>query len=1034
MSTSNSIRHAVRYALLTGAAAGAAVPAFAADQTIQEVVVTGSRIAQPNLETTSPVTQVTAEDVITQGVTKIEDLVNQLPQAFAAQNGTVSNGATGTATINLRGLGSARTLVLIDGRRMPAGGVTSGSYAADLNQIPTAMVERVEVLTGGASAVYGSDAVAGVVNFIMKKDFEGIQIDGNYGLYQHNNDFHGPGAVNLRDVIAGRAATNPSQFALPDDNVTDGNSVQGTLTMGVSTEDGRGNITAYISYQDNKAVLQRDRDFSACALGANPGVPLANGTPNPSFTCGGSGTAFPGTFTDFNGNDNSTAGPDKKRGTADDVPDTNPLPSFNSTVDSATGNTFRGFNAATDQYNFGPTNFYLRPDTRYSLGAMGHYELAPFADVYTQLMFTDVRSVAQIAAGGAFFNTATINCDNPFLSAQQATTVGCGAAAAAAAATINPATGQPFLADANEVPMYLGRRNIEGGGRQSQFHNQSFRTLLGSRGDIAEGWNYDVSVQFSRVTADQSSVNDFVVPNLQNALHAVVDPDTGEVVCASVLDGSDPNCVPYNPFTLGGVTPEALTYLQVPAVQSGVIDQNIVTGVITGDLGTIGAKLPWADEPIKVAFGVENRRDKLENTTDYVLTNGLLGGSGGPTIGISGATNVNDFFMEASVPLVQGKTGIEQLSFDTAYRYSDYSSGITTDTYKFGLEYAPVEDVRFRASFQRAARAPNIVELFTAQGFNLFDIDDDPCGAKGTASDDACLNAPGGAAVTDSQLRNTALTSPAGQYNFNQGGNQALKPETSDTYSYGIVFTPRFAPGLSVSLDYFDIKVDDLISTFGAANTLDACYDFNDGPACSRIHRNAQGQLWIGLGNVDDLNTNIGSLETSGVDLNLNYTGLDIGSLGSLSFNLTGTYLNELITDPGASGFEPFDCVGLHAGNCVSSLTTAANPELRTRFRIGWETPWNVDVALTHRYISAISQEGADPRRIDKNFSHESYFDLFGSWNITDQANVRLGINNVLDNDPQINASVGTTGNGNTYPQVYDALGRYIFAGVTLKL
>ncbi len=266
MSTSNSIRRAVRYALLTSAAA-ASLPAYAQDQTIQEVVVTGSRIAQPNLETTSPVTQVTAEDVITQGVTKIEDLVNQLPQAFAAQNATVANGATGTATVNLRGLGSPRTLVLVDGRRMPYGGVDSGSAAPDLNQIPTAMVERVEVLTGGASAVYGSDAIAGVVNFIMKKDFEGVQIDAQYSLYQHNNDFSGPGAVELRDVISGRAATNPTQFALPDDNVTDGNSVQGTITIGVSTDDGRGNITAYASYQDNKEVLQRDRDYSACSLG-----------------------------------------------------------------------------------------------------------------------------------------------------------------------------------------------------------------------------------------------------------------------------------------------------------------------------------------------------------------------------------------------------------------------------------------------------------------------------------------------------------------------------------------------------------------------------------------------------------------------------------------------------------------------------------------------------------------------------------------------------------------------------------------------
>jgi len=470
-------------------------------------------------------------------------------------------------------------------------------------------------------------------------------------------------------------------------------------------------------------------------------------------------------------------------------------------------------------------------------------------------------------------------------------------------------------------------------------------------------------------------------------------------------------------------------------VQNGVIDQNIVTGVITGDLGTIGAKLPWADEPVKVAFGVENRRDKLENITDFVLTNGLLGGSGGPTIGISGSTNVNDYFMEASVPLVQGKTGVEQLSLDTAYRYSDYSSGITTDTYKFGVEYAPLEDVRFRASYQRAVRAPNIVELFTARGFGLFDMDGDPCGAAlngkaGAAPDQACLDS----GLTQSQLRSAALDSPAGQYNFNGGGNQELKPETSDTYSYGIVFTPRFAPGLSVSVDYFDIDVKDLISTFGAANSLDACYQFGDPGACSRIHRNQNGQLWIGTGNVDDTNINIGGLETAGVDLNLNYTGFDIGNMGTLSFNLTGTWLEELITDPGSAGFPPFDCAGLHAGNCISSLTTAANPEIRTRFRVGWQTPWNVDVALTHRYIGPVSQEGAAADRIDRHFSHESYFDLFGSWNLTDQANVRLGINNVLDNDPQINASVGTTGNGNTYPQVYDALGRFIFAGVTVKL
>src|SRR5215207_244239 len=211
-----NIERAVKFALFAAGSATLGLQSLAAvaqDKEVEEVVVTGSRIRMANLEGTSPVTQVTSADIATQGVTRVEDLINQLPQAFAAQNATVSNGSTGTATVNLRGLGEQRTLVLIDGRRMPYGGVISS--AADLNQIPAAMVERVEVLTGGASAVYGSDAVGGVVNFIMKKDFEGVQFDTQYGLYQHHNDFNGPGQTKLRDVIKANAVTNPTQFKLP---------------------------------------------------------------------------------------------------------------------------------------------------------------------------------------------------------------------------------------------------------------------------------------------------------------------------------------------------------------------------------------------------------------------------------------------------------------------------------------------------------------------------------------------------------------------------------------------------------------------------------------------------------------------------------------------------------------------------------------------------------------------------------------------------------------------------------------------------
>ena len=992
MTTNSTIRNAVRLALASSAAATAmyGVAAVAQDAAPQDdaadvgtIVVTGSRIKSANLEATTPVTQVTSEDVVTQGVTRIEDLVNQLPQAFAAQNVTVANGATGTATLDLRGLGSPRTLVLIDGRRMPYGGVTNS--AADINQIPASMVERVDILTGGASAVYGSDAVAGVVNFIMKKDFEGAQVSGQYNFYWHENDFGGPGAVPLRDTIEARAATNPAQFALPDDTEMDGEGYEGSLMLGINSGDGRGNLTGYFTVFDSDQVLQRDRDYSACSLGANPTV---------SFACGGSGTSAGGSFTNFT--------------------------TYNLTAQDA--NNMRPFNNATDQYNFGPLNHYQRPERRYSLGAMGHYEFSDKADAYTQLMFTDYRSIAQIAPGGNFFNTSTINCDNPMIPAGALPTIGC-----------TPA----LIASGGSVAMYIGRRNVEGGGRQEGFKNQSFRAVGGLRGAINDAWSYDVSGQFSSTSANESANNYFVIDRLVKSLDVITDPMTGQPACRSFINGSDPNCVPWNPFVPGGVTPESLTYLQAPGVQQGTIDQEIYNAVVSGDLGVYGMKLPWASDGIQLVVGTEYRRDSLTNTTDGNLSGFQLAGTGGPTIGIDGAVKVNEYFMEGRIPIAQDRTGFQSLSVDVAYRFSDYGD-VDTDTYKTGLEWAPTESIRFRGSYQRAVRAANIVELFTAQGFNLFDLNGDPCGIGAPdpdASQAECIASGVPAAFYDGvndAVERGALDSPAGQYNFLQGGNTQLQPEESDTVSAGIILTPSFAPGLSMTVDWFNIQIDDTISTFGAANTLSACYQQNDSAACGRITRTANGSLWVGTGNVVDTNINIGSLETTGVDVNIVYRGLEIGSAGSLGFDLTGTFVEELVTEPGP-GIPAYDCVGKYSAACETPT-----PEIRTRFRTSWMTPWDFDLTMTWRHLSGVTGVGTDPtvtlpaNRIDRYLPSEDYFDLAANWQVTEQASLVLGINNILDDDPSITASVGTTGNGNTFPQTYDALGRYVFLRATI--
>ena len=942
----------------------------------QTVYVTGSRIASPNLTTTSPVSSVSAEDIKLQGVTRVEDLVTQLPQAFAAQNSTVSNGASGTATVSLRNLGAERTLVLIDGKRMPYG--SPNDAAADLNLIPGQLVERVDVLTGGASAVYGSDAIAGVVNFIMKDDFEGVQIDTQYGFYQHNNDYDTNG--NLRDIIAQRGLGNPAQFQLPDDNVDDGYSKEITAIMGINTDDGRGNLTAWLGYRNNDQVLQRDRDYSACSIGA------ATAT---GFTCGGSGTSYPGQFTDF--------------------------VNFAYTIDQATGE-FRDYNGDLDAYNFGPLNFYQRPDQRYSIGFNGHYQINDYVEAYSQFMFMDYESNSQIAPSGNFFATGTINCDNPLLTDGMKSDIGCSAG---------------DIASGGLVDLYIARRNVEGGGRQDHLGYQTYRGVAGLRGDLfnAPGWTYDVSASYAQVSLTRAYTNEFSVTRLNRAIDVVADPDTNEPVCRSVLNGTDPSCVPYDIFSIGGVTPDALAYLQVPLLQNGTTSQNIVSGVLTGDIGQYGFKSPAANTGLQIAFGAEYRRDALESITDNSFATGDGAGQGGPTIGMSGSIDAYELFGEFQMPLIEGKPGIEMLSIEGAYRYSDYSTGISSDSYKIGGDYAPTSDIRFRASYQQAVRAPNVIELFQAQGFNLFDMDDDLCDFTDPAGDGT-----GGAAcvgtnpwqVSQTQADSGALNSPAGQYNYLAGGNPDLQPEEAETWTVGFVATPSFLPGFSASVDYYDIDITKAITTVGASITMQLCYLEGDADACSRILRNENGQLWVGTGNVVDTNTNIGGVSTSGVDVSAAY-GFDAGTYGSFNMSMNGTWLDSYDYDPIGQTFAEYSCVAAYGNDCGTPT-----PEWRHRARLSWATPWDgLDLSATWRYIGSVDLDTGATGRVDSTLDAQNYFDLAGQWAAKDWVTFRFGVNNVLDDDPPLSASTGTTGNGNTYPQTYDALGRYWFVGAT---
>ena len=360
------------------------VESVAQDAGEENIIVTGSRIPQPNLSATSPVTVVNSQEVRLTGTTRTEDLINSLPQAFAAQGGNISNASSGTATLNLRGLGSNRTLVLVNGRRLLPG--DPATPAPDINVIPAFMIDRVDVLTGGASSVYGGDAVAGVVNFIMDSDFEGVRLETQYSFYNHQN--------NTNEFV--EEALNRRNFGFPQGNVTDGGTWDIGLAIGAGFDDGRGHITAYAGYRNINPVTQGKRDYSACALTGRTAA-RNHGQSRPHLRLRrlgdrGQRLDHPVRFGRRPANFTSTffqVGPNRTL-----------IPGFT-------------------PYNFAPSNYFQRPDERYTAGLFAEYEISQALQPYMEFMFMDDRTVAQIAPSGNFGNTFSLNCDNPLLSAQQ---------------------------------------------------------------------------------------------------------------------------------------------------------------------------------------------------------------------------------------------------------------------------------------------------------------------------------------------------------------------------------------------------------------------------------------------------------------------------------------------------------------------------------------------------------------------------------------------------------------------------------------
>lgn len=982
---------------LLGLVTPAAAQTGAADE-VSEVVVTGTRIPSPNLESVSPVQVVGAQEVALGGRPVTADILNQLPQVSQnSQTGfsTTSNplsGPGGTATVDLRGLGQQRTLVLVDGRRLGIGDPDTGNSnpSPDLNQIPSQLIERVEVLTGGASATYGSDAIAGVVNFIMKRNFEGVEIDAQWGVYQHeqHNEF-------VQGLLPARQVANPKK------HVWDGKSRDLSVIMGANLGDGRGNVTGYFTYHDQDPVTQSKRDYSACQVVLNP-----NGT----VTCAGSPNSNQWLF--------AVGGPFALPGAPNQI--------------AVVGNTFQPFNgnAATTPVPFFNSHDYaylLQQGTRYTAGFLARYEVSKHLEFYGDFGFMQDKSNVQIAPTGLFQGSGAsanggflINCNNPFMSAQQRGVIGCSDADIASGASKD---------------LFIGRRNIEGGGRNQFYQHTNYRAVFGGRGEITGSWKYDLYGSYYYTELFQAAQNYLSINRLQNALQVVQTPTGPQCI-------SGGTCVPYNIFQDGQVTDAALAYLDIEGTSRGSIAERIVEGTITGDLGDYGVKSPWATDGIGVAFGFHNRRDHLEYQPDSAQLSGDLSGAGGASTPIDNSLRVTEGFAEARVPIVQGMDWAHDITAELGFRYSDYSTGINTETWKIGLSWAPTPDFKFRGSYNKAIRAPSILELYTPQAVtNTSQVAEDPCaaGAANPATLAACQNT----GVTAAQY-GVIPQCPSGQCAVLLGGNAALGAETAKTFTVGVTARPSFIRGFTASIDYYHVDLKDVIGAIPLGVILNRCLSTGDPTFCSQIVRAPNGILFgttVGAGGyINGANTNVGAGINSGVDVQASYAlpleDWGVENWGDVSVNFTGSYLLKNSVTP-LPGDDPYDCAGLFGAQCQT-----LNPRWRHTMRVNWRTPW-VDgllVSATWRYIHSMTYEqdtneptiGTGGRNaFNHKLPQRSYMDLSALWNINDMFAMRAGVNNVFDQDPPlVNNRISQTGSPNSYP-TYDLLGRRLFIGFT---
>lgn len=1037
-----------------------------------EIVITGSRIRTPNEISAVPVTTISVQQLTQTARTSIGDVLNDLPQlqsTYSQSNSTRFLGTGGLNLLDLRGLGTSRTLVLVNGRRHVGADILNNAVSVDVNTIPTDLVEAVDLVTGGNSAVYGSDAIAGVVNFRLKNNFEGLQLRAQGGVTDESD--------------AG------SYFI--------------SATAGKNFAEGRGNVAVNLEYthsedlfaSDRRAYRQADGFITTNVDAAGPGVNgnlNFDGRPDATFFRDiRSGTIFDGGLVAFAGaapgaNTPARCGRDGlgRAFTCNYLflPGGALVPQTGSAVGVAQGSaTAPTANPAGVSYIGGNGNtrregvlVQLLPRLdRYAANLIGHFDVSDAFVPFIEAKYVRTESVSLGGSGPAFYTNSTIDgtferprLDNPFLSADARATL-TAQALTSVNNGINPGTGAALTAaqaatlrdqiTSGSYRFYLRKNLTDLGSRAEEATRETYRIVGGVRGDFAQNLNYEFSVNYGEFKEKTRVLGNVDTQRLAMALDAVRDPATGQIVCGARLDPSRANsgaliglpgqdlggnaanlaadiaaCQPINPFGTGSISQEARNFVLRDTTSQGKITQLDILGVVAGDTSAF-FNLPGGG--IGFSIGGEYRRETNEFRADPFVEQGYtfynaLAPFDPP------AFEVKEAFGELRVPLLKDTFLTKEVTLGASGRVSDYKgSAGTVYSYNLRGEWAPIEDIRFRANYGRAVRAPNLSEQFSAAGQNFAPNFLDPCAADNLARG------------TQFRAANCAAAGIPSAYNFQyaqsletlSGGNANLNAEKSDSYTYGAVVQPRFAPGLTLSVDYYNIKVNDVITSPTAQNLVNACYDsptIEGNQFCSQFTRVAAGQTGpageqafrIVEGSLLTIPLNYAKLQVRGIDYQVAYNR----RVGDVRLNATVIYTHILQNDSFLNPVDPGFANRLNGeiGYPKHQVSAFINADFGPAY-----------INTSFRYLSKQSVgfienqetvQGRPPQNLD-DYDIPFYPDVlyigakFGI-NVTERTDFYFGIDNITDRLPPLGSTGIGEGSG-----IFDNIGRRFYAGITAR-